>query len=135
MGAPCGSQYSGKTMGISLLSPSLVPIPQRVDLIDLEGLTQILPLLPSWRGLLSSSGELGIFLIFWTAGLPGSRARTREQCIALMVGGRFRCPPPSWELMQGSLNLQVARQPPPWPVFILGKAICKHSRTRERWFV
>lgn len=121
-------------MGISLLSPLLVPILQRVDLIDLEGLTQILPLLPSWLSLLSSNGELGI-LIFWAAGLPGSRARIREQCIVLMVGGRFRCPPPSWELIQGSLNLQVAPQPPPWSVFTLGKPRCKHSRTRERGFV
>lgn len=95
-------------MGIPLLSPPLVPILQRVDLIDLEGLTQILPLLPSWLSLLSSSEESGIFLIFWAAGLPGSRARIREQCIVLMVGGRFRCPPPSWELTQASLNLKVA---------------------------
>lgn len=45
MGAPQESKYSGKKIGVSLLSPPLHSYFAKVALIDLEGLIQSLPLL------------------------------------------------------------------------------------------
>lgn len=40
-----------------------------------------------------TAGSGGSFLLYWAPGLPGSRARTGEQCTVLTVGGMLSAHP------------------------------------------
>ena len=48
----------------------------------------------------------------------------RRQVLLLMVGGRLRGPPSSWDLWLGALQIcRVAPEPPPWSVFTRGSPV------------